>query len=104
MTQSYDFLADAGHGWLVVTPEQAEAIGLKSADLTDSSYIRNGIFYAEEDCDLATVFMLHHKRYGEIPKIGREVDGSPRAFRRCSGSAPKYHEAFVYLDDVKRAA
>jgi hypothetical protein len=53
-TMTLKFHYDAGHGWLAVTPEQVEQVGLTHADFTECSYVARygaGTLYLEEDVD-----------------------------------------------------
>ena len=46
--QSFVFISDPGHGWLVVPLSLVRASGAK---ISPYSYIRGNMAYLEEDCD-----------------------------------------------------
>ena len=98
---SFQFISDDGHGWLMVAFEDAFELGLNGDTFTQHSFCKNGAYYLEEDCDMATFIAAYHKRHGERPAI-RENAPHPgawigRQFPRCQGKDPKYREAFQYL-------
>jgi hypothetical protein len=104
MTDGLTMIAytDPSHGWLELTPEHRDALGLKPEDFTDFSYIEpvSGTIYAEEDCDAAVVLVAHLRTFGCLPAI-RETHG-PHAFcrslPRLPRVSPKWREARAYLD------
>lgn len=61
----YNFLADPGHGWLVVELTELRGLGIENA-ISPWSYVSPGrkFAYLEEDCDLAT-FAAAKARAGE---------------------------------------
>ena len=54
--KTFNFFADAGHGWLAVRVEDIEAIGLTAQEFSPYSYRSGDTLYLEEDCD-AGVFI-----------------------------------------------
>lgn len=99
-------LTDEGHGWLVVTPSDAEALGLTHADLTRFSFVGpDGTLYAEEDCDAAVVLARHYRAYGCEPDIReRHESGGARCrrFASCTGTSTEWVEAHQFLAEVRR--
>lgn len=105
---SYQFISDDGHGWLMVPFEDAFALGLSGDSFTECSFCKNGTYYLEEDCDLATFFAAYHKRHGELPKI-RENAPVPgawigRQFPRCQGRDVDWKSAQKYLASIRENA
>mgnify|MGYP000249805778 FL=1 len=99
---TFDFIADPGHGWLVLTPEHRAALTLSSDDFTDFSYVdpQTGTIYAEEDCDAAVVLAAHIRTFGCHPTINEKHtvhDAHCRRLPRLEGVAPKWREAHAYL-------
>lgn len=105
---TYQLISDDGHAWLMVPFEDAFALGLNGDTFTECSFCKNGAYYLEEDCDLATFFAAYHKRHGELPTI-RENSPVPgawigRQFPRCQGRNPQWREAHAYLAGIRTAA
>jgi hypothetical protein len=54
-TKLYTFTSDGGHGWVKVS--LAEIKKLNIADkISHYSYVRNGMAYLEEDCDMEVAY------------------------------------------------
>jgi hypothetical protein len=69
-TLEYNFYSDPGHGWLEVSIEELELLGILD-QISPYSYSKAGKAYLEEDCDMAlfmnaiearglTVKLIHH--------------------------------------------
>ena len=52
--ETFTFISDPGHGWLVVDRKILEELGIAN-DITGYSYQEDGIVYLEEDCDYSTL-------------------------------------------------
>jgi hypothetical protein len=75
--KKFDFLADAGHGWIKVPVKLL--IDLNIADkVSHYSYYRAGFGYLEEDCDLTLFFNAYHARFGEDPKLRDRISDRSR--------------------------
>jgi hypothetical protein len=106
---TFDFIADPGHGWLRVAPDQALALGVTTHDLTSCSYVcrHTMALYAEEDCDLAVILAAHHKATGQMPTIREthtNMDSPIRNLPRCTGRYAAWKEAHAYLAGLKADA
>ena len=60
----YNFLADAGHGWLEVSLQELKDLNLIHK-ISNYSYINGPNAYLEEDCDLGTFV----EALGHVPDI-----------------------------------
>ena len=60
----YKFISDPGHGWLEVDLIELTALGI-AGEISGYSYLRAGIAYLEEDCDL-TRFINAKAARGEV--------------------------------------
>lgn len=98
---TFTFISDDAHGWLKVTSEQATKLGITHDDLTEYSYMDGeGTLYAEEDCDYATVWAAHLRKYAMPAEVRHvPVPGSShvRTLGRCGGRHPRYGEAMDWL-------
>lgn len=65
------FVADPGHGWLLVTPERFRAYGLKAAQISPYSYRApdSSVFALEEDCDAEVFLAAFRDHHGVMPFI-----------------------------------
>lgn len=98
------FMADPGHGWIVLTKYDQEALGLDESSFTEFSYTHNGVIYAEEDCDAAVVIARHIARFGCEPAFRHhEVANAPcRGYARCHGR-PDYATASAVISEYRAA-
>jgi hypothetical protein len=75
---------------------------------TQCSFYKNGAYYLEQDCDIATFFAAYHKRHGELPTVreNEPVAGSwiGRQFPHCQGNDPQWREAHAYLAEIRPTA
>jgi len=63
----YRFIADPGHGWLEVSREEVNRLGI-AAEVSHYSYQYGDKVYLEEDCDLS-VFLEAKKAVGEAVEL-----------------------------------
>lgn len=98
---TFTMISDDAHGWLKVTSEQAATLGITQDDLTDCSYIdSDGTLFAEEDCDFATVWAAHLRKYGitaEVRDVHAHGSSYVRTLPRCRGRHPQYGAAMDWL-------
>jgi hypothetical protein len=66
--QIYDFYSDPGHGWLKVSREELEELGLKET-ITPFSYQRGKDVFLEEDCDASAFFLAKQEKHGVTIKF-----------------------------------
>ena len=59
--EAYKFFTDPGHGWLEVTRDEINRLGVVPSRY---SYMREDLVYLEEDCD-ASAFIRAKKELGE---------------------------------------
>lgn len=59
MTKTYNFFADAGHGWLAVKRKELIELGIIN-QISAYSYQKGNTVYLEEDCDMS----LFHQAKG----------------------------------------
>jgi hypothetical protein len=67
------FWTDPGHGWLEVTQEHLDLVGLKPEHFTDYSYRKGNRFFLEEDCD-APRFLNAAKEAGHTVTLVEEYE------------------------------
>lgn len=104
------FLSDEQHGWAVLDPALAKDLGLTTEDFTQFSYVSSdGVIYAEEDCDAATVLAAYLRKYDVFPDVRENhVSYAPcRNYARCNGprSEDAWQEANTFISqwqDAKR--
>ena len=72
------YRADAGHGWLIVSKEWLQRVGLSEADITPFSYHRPDADQValEEDLDAQTFLDAYKAKIGTMPDIADQMDGS----------------------------
>jgi hypothetical protein len=87
--KTFDYIQDAGHGWVKV-PLQL----LKDLSIADQvsyfSYYRAGFGYLEEDCDLCLFFNAYHARYGIDPKLRDRISDRSRVRNYAQYNAAKH--------------
>jgi hypothetical protein len=81
MRTHFTFVADPGHGWLIVTQRDLAAVGLTEADITPYSYRLGNHVGLEEDLDAQTFLDAYKARFGREAEI---VDD----FGSCRGWTP----------------
>ena len=79
MRTHFTFLADPGHGWLIVTLGELAAVGLSEADITPSSYRNDDHLGLEEDMDAQTFLDAYKARFGQEAEIVDDL-GSCRSW------------------------
>lgn len=77
VNKTYRFFEDPGHGWLEVTRQELNELGI-SDRISSYSYQKDGLVYLEEDCD-ATLF-CQAKGWDKAPQL-TIVHSSPRNFQ-----------------------
>ena len=75
--KKFDFIADAGHGWVKVPVSLLIELGIAD-QVSHYSYYRAGFGYLEEDCDLTLFFNAFHARYGHDPKLRERISDRSR--------------------------
>lgn len=81
----YTFVSDPGHGWLVVSKEEARLLDCK---FSPYSYQDDDNLYLEEDYDAGVFVRAWQKRYGPHFKTIDDVTNHSsviRSYRRVSG-------------------
>jgi len=63
------YITDPGHGWLLVTINQVENLGLSTADFSRYSYRQGDVLALEEDCDMGVFLEAYQSKYKEAPLI-----------------------------------
>jgi hypothetical protein len=88
-------ITDPGHGWLVVTIDNVNAVGLSMLEFSNSSFVQDGVLFLEEDAD-ATLFVLAYEAtMGFKPQFRfREVGHFPRNRARLPGWGDTGFEAW----------
>ena len=78
----YNFISDPGHGWLEVTRQELERLGILN-QITGCSFQKGGLVYLEEDCD-APRFLDAKENAGEKvdSKLIREIIGNGESIIR----------------------
>lgn len=76
--KSFDYIQDPGHGWLAVSLTDLARVHLSPQDFSGYSYMRRGVAYLEEDCDMPK-FLEHYRRlHAFLPEIvHRYVERTP---------------------------
>ena len=78
MRTHFMFLADPGHGWLIVTLGELAAVGLTETDINPYSYRHGEHLGLEEDLDARTFLEAYKARFGQEAEI---TTSSARAAR-----------------------
>lgn len=97
MKKQFDYIQDAGHGWVKVPLSLIRDLEI-AEKITHYSYYHNGQVYLEEDNDTCTFMNAYHARFGFDPKLRDRVARERRS--RVRGYVPySYHIACnVILD------
>lgn len=91
MKKQFDYIQDAGHGWVKVPFELLRELGI-AEKITYYSYYNRGQVYLEEDNDTCTFMNAYHARFGFDPKLRDRVARERRS--RVRGYVPySYHIA-----------
>ena len=77
---TFTFHYDAGHGWLEVSKDILDTVGLTEADFSRYSYKDNDNLYLEEDLDAYTFVKSWEIKHGEI-KVRERDDGHESPIR-----------------------
>jgi hypothetical protein len=100
MTLKMNFFMDPGHGWLEVNQIAQAALDINHTSLSAFSYTKDGVIYAEEDCDINIVMAAHHRKLGTLPTIiGKHLPGNLpiRSFSRCTGQETSWKADREYV-------
>jgi hypothetical protein len=82
----YDFITDAGHGWLKVRMSELKELGIYD-DISLYSYQDHlGYAYLEEDCD-ASIFIRAKKNVGQSVKLNHVRGGDWSSVRNYQSFA-----------------
>jgi hypothetical protein len=84
-----NFHSDAGHGWLEVPMDDLKAYGIED-EISQYSYIKNGVAYLEEDRD-AGMYLRKLEEAGIVPRF-HEFYRDPSPIRNYN-SYPTYAQA-----------
>jgi hypothetical protein len=88
MQKTFDFIADAGHGWAKVPRALLRDLGIE-AQISHYSYQRGDWVYLEEDCDLSRFHIEYRTKYGIEPRY-RERNTSSRKQYSWVRNYPQY--------------
>jgi hypothetical protein len=76
MRRTFEYVQDSGHGWLRVSLQELEAVGLTLADITPYSYRKHCFdrspqlaLALEEDADMVTFMMAYFATFGRSAKL-----------------------------------
>jgi hypothetical protein len=75
-TMIYTFYEDPGHGWLEVPVSELVDLAI-SGEITPYSYLKAGMAYLEEDCDLSTFVRAKAARNQVVFYRGVHQDNTP---------------------------
>ncbi len=78
------FWSDPGHGWLEVSQEDLDLVGLKVTSFSECSYRSDHRFFLEEDCD-APRFLKAAKEAGIDVTYVEEIDDDDSFIRSLDG-------------------
>jgi hypothetical protein len=85
MKKQFDYIQDAGHGWVKVPLTLLRELGIAD-QVTRYSYYNNGHVYLEEDNDTCLFMNAFHARFGFDPKLRERVARERRS--RVRGYEP----------------
>ena len=68
MKKQFDYIQDAGHGWVKVPLALIRELGFAER-VSRCSYWHAGHVYLEEDCDLELFFNAYNAAFGMFPKL-----------------------------------
>lgn len=103
MTLKMNFFMDPGHGWLEVNQIAQAALDIDHTSLSAFSYTKDGVIYAEEDCDINIVMAAHHRKFGTLPNItGKNLPSNLpiRSFPSCTAEETSWKADSAYLTQV----
>jgi hypothetical protein len=66
-SNTFVFHCDPGHGWLEVSKEDLQYVGLSPSDFSSYSYRKGNRFFLEEDCDAGLFLNAYEKESGLSP-------------------------------------
>lgn len=102
MKKQFDYIQDAGHGWVKVPFELLRELEIADK-ITHYSYWHAGHVYLEEDNDTCTFMNAYHARFGFDPKLRDRVARERRS--RVRGYDPFGYrpEVNMYTKDYFRS-
>ena len=104
MIRSFHLVADPGHSWLKVPVAELQRLGIES-NISSHSYVRNGMAYLEEDCDLQ-VFLDARNAENEplkVKEIHRQRTSKIRKYQTYTppvNAVPATQAGAAYLESV----
>jgi len=101
--KTFDYIQDAGHGWIKVPVQLLIDLGIHR-QITAFSYYRNAFAYLEEDLDTALFFYAFNKRFGVDPKWRSKVARKKRSkIRSYTCYTPHIVENLITQEKLKTA-
>ena len=86
---TFTFYYDAGHGWLEVSKDVLQTVGLTEDDFSSYSYQDRENLYLEEDMDAYTFVKSWELKHGDI-KIKQRDDGHQSPIRQLARVEPSF--------------
>lgn len=103
MKKVYHIVSDASHAWLKVPMAELERLGI-AENISDCSYMRNGMAYLEEDADMG-VFMAAKQDLGETVSLKEfQRGGTSRIRGYLAYQTEKTIEDFALSVDAMEAS
>jgi hypothetical protein len=65
----FAYITDPGHGWLLVTVDQARDVGLEPDAFTTFSYRQGDVLALEEDMDMGVFIQAYRAKHQGEPLI-----------------------------------
>ena len=112
MKKQFDYIQDAGHGWVKVPLALIRELGI-AENITRYSYYNKGQVYLEEDNDTCTFMNAYHAAFGFDPKLRDRVARERRS--RVRGYLPydflqvfnieriQAHADYLFVDTQQQA-
>jgi hypothetical protein len=82
----FTFHRDDNHGWLEISNDDLQALGLRRSDFSVYSYQNSFAVFAEEDCDAALAVEMHRCLFNTEPVFSDKYhagDAPMRSMSRC---------------------
>jgi hypothetical protein len=87
--KTFDYIQDAGHGWIKVPVFLLESLHIADK-VSHFSYYRAGYGYLEEDSDAALFFNAYHAKFGADPKLRDRISDRSRVRNYAQYNAAKH--------------
>ena len=84
----FKYYQDPGHGWIAVTKEEIEELGIQKA-ISHFSYLDKDYVYLEEDCDAPMFIKAFFCKLGEEPKLQEIVSDNYSFIRGLKMYSPE---------------